>query len=148
MAQIFTDIWRKPLAAGVMQAACTSVNLGLGLGVSQFHTANPVELERIELREQLCPSERNDHWPKSSPRSLTLNGPWRRRRLFNDVIAALWDVQLLSHYSENRAMHLLRWPAGKSERSAQRATCLQPSSEVAQAASCCLEIFEHHWNWP
>ena len=91
---------------------------------------------------------RNDHWPKSSPQSLTLKGPWRRRRLFNDVIAVLWDVQLLSHYSENRAMHLLRWPAGKSERSAQRATCLQPSSEVAQAASWCLEIFEHHWNWP
>jgi hypothetical protein len=69
--------------------------------------------------------------------------PWRRRRLSNDVIAAPLDVQLLSRYSENRAMHLLRWPAGKSERSAQRATCLQLSSEVAQTAFWCLEICDH-----
>jgi integrase len=74
--------------------------------------------------------------------------PWRRRRLSNDVIAAPLDVQLLSHYSESRAMHLLRWPAGKSERSARRTTCLQPSSEFAEVASWCLEIFEHRWNKP
>jgi hypothetical protein len=35
-----------------MWAACTTVDLRLGLGVSH---ANPVESERIELREQLCP---------------------------------------------------------------------------------------------